>query len=312
MTLDEFRALVGVTPPDYPVSTRWRGILAQARAATAGMDVGGVAAFGAAGLFVPEGAYPETRYQREIWKALPGDHDTVVEVGPAYGALASLMKLERPSRRFVLVDLAEALPFCFAYLTRAFLDATVGVVTEHGGTRGDFTFCPAHLLHLLESPVDLFVNCTSLGEMTQAAVDRTMACVEDNLRPHAIYSYNQGFIDKNHHGDTGGTFGDGNLAAFHLSRPEWALQMCRLHLDHPEGTPRYLVSLALTRTDDLGDDVLLEGGDDHLGLMYLNALWSRPYVERFAAALDARRRADGFADPVEGVGEVRWLRGERG
>ena len=281
-------------------TSRWRAILAEATAEAQGKDDAWLAARAEAGLFVPP-AEPHDAHLAGLLAAL-GDRaagiETVLEVGPGYGGLTWAMARAGVGRRFILVDLPEALPFARAWLRREAPDLNVRFFSVD-----DFSD--------VLSTIDLAINVHSLGEMPQAAVDHVVGCIED-LSPRLFYSKNQALIDKRLFGDTGRD--EANLATLPLKRPVWYPAVHRVIEDVSEGLPRNRVEALLVRQDTTSEGLLDEAGDRPvgsdawLGFMYFAALLDRDVTDLFVAGLRARFPAI----DVDAIGEVRYLRGDRG
>jgi putative sugar O-methyltransferase len=100
----------------------------------------------------------------------------IVELGAGYGGLARLLKLAYPDSTIVVIDIPETLFFSAGYLISSFPDAKA---TLADGRRpvdfdaDDFVFLPVGAEGAIgRRPIDLFVNCHSLGEMPNHVIDR--------------------------------------------------------------------------------------------------------------------------------------------
>jgi putative sugar O-methyltransferase len=125
-----------------------------------------------------------------------GKVDSVLELGSGYGGLARVLKLVNPGAKFVLCDLPPTLFLCYVFLRRHFSGCTFDVIHQanqlSGPRTADFTFVPAQLAGALAgSSFDLFVNTSSLSEMTQSAVAYYMGLIENEMKVKYLYHLNR-------------------------------------------------------------------------------------------------------------------------
>jgi len=120
---------------------------------------------------------------------------SVVEIGGGYGALARIMKMAYPSSTYVIVDLPHSLVFSSTFLRVNFPNARTLYIDEPHKLADigqyDFVFVPAQFIGTVQDlDVDLAINVNSMGEMTQAAVDRYMTFINSG-RVAAFYGINR-------------------------------------------------------------------------------------------------------------------------
>jgi hypothetical protein len=129
-------------------------------------------------------------------EATIGKVNSVFELGSGYGGLARVMKLLNPDAKFVFCDLPPTLFLCFVFLRRHFPHCTFNVIHRpeqlSGPRTADFTFVPAQLAGALTgSSFDLFVNTSSLSEMTQSAVATYTRLIETGMNVKCLYHLNR-------------------------------------------------------------------------------------------------------------------------
>jgi putative sugar O-methyltransferase len=129
-------------------------------------------------------------------EATVGKLNSVFELGSGYGGLARVMKLVNPGAKFVLCDLPPTLFLCFVFLRRHFPHCTFDIIHRaeqlSGPRTADFTFVPAQLAGALAgSNFDLFVNTSSLSEMTQSAVAFYTRLIETKMNVKYLYHLNR-------------------------------------------------------------------------------------------------------------------------
>lgn len=128
-----------------------------------------------------------------------GERGTVIEIGAGYGALARLIKLLRPSIRYIIFDLPESLFCSEVFLRQSFPDATFAYCAapdEFGDLSADFVFIPSQYRDLMSeqmgaTQVDLLVNTNSFGEMPLAISRAWIAWAEAAQGIQRIYSLNR-------------------------------------------------------------------------------------------------------------------------
>ena len=225
---------------------------------------------------------------------------TIVEVGAGYGRLARAMHL-LGTKRFVLVDLPEALAFSYAFLRLSFPQARLKLASD--GEDADFIFCPIQEFGRLDlGPVDLVVNTYSLAEMPQTSVNFIVDCIERVIQPLFFYSLNMVFTDKTVHYDTGGLDGEANETVLPL-RPQWTPRRFVLIPSMYERNPRITGSVVL-------EHAAARLSTDDVGSLYLKALWSR---DRNAAEVFFSRLRDTLSEfdhdvYFDRIGEVAFIR----
>ncbi len=160
----------------------------------------------------------------------------VLEIGPGFGGLARLLKLLWPDATFCLVDLPESLIFAYVYLSLAFPTARIVFADSPDAVAAaeeyDFLLVPTAFLESLAGrQFDLAINIASLGEMTQAAVDRYMQFLQSDLTVDFLYSINQfGHFSPERTAGTGRRLEGNDLCreALRLDR-HWQLREWDLH-----------------------------------------------------------------------------------
>lgn len=256
-----------------------------------------------------------------------GSIKTIVEIGSGNGRMARLMRLADPSRKYVLVDLAESLFFAYAFLRSNFPDARLHIVssgetiTDLGGF--DFVFCPVQLVSGLQIPdVDLAINTYSFAEMTQGCVDYLMNALESVLKPRFLYSLNLVFVNKQIYFDTGGYDGEGSDTVLNV-KPMWLPRRFVLVPAADNGQNRITGSVILERSGLPPDQLLAEiarreeaTSDLHetAGLRFFRAAWSRDAgaLDRLCESLKAVYQSFGFPEPnLSEIGEVKFLKEQR-
>lgn len=125
-----------------------------------------------------------------------GKIDSVFELGSGYGGLVRVLKLLNSDTKFVLCDLPPTLFLCYVFLRRHFPGCTFNVIHRSdqlsGPRTADFTFVPAQLASALAgSSFDLFVNTSSLSEMTQSAVAYYTHLIENEMTVKYLYHLNR-------------------------------------------------------------------------------------------------------------------------
>jgi putative sugar O-methyltransferase len=122
---------------------------------------------------------------------------TVIEIGAGYGGLARLVKLFEHSVQYWIVDLPETIYFSYSFLRANFPEAKCAAFSADSPPVGDvagsdFVFVPTDALaHLAGRSFDLAINTSSLGEMTQAAVERYFHLLEQDTSVRYFYSMNR-------------------------------------------------------------------------------------------------------------------------
>ena len=130
---------------------------------------------------------------------VPRPWSRVLEIGAGYGGLTRLVKLLEPSVQYWIVDLPETIYFSYSFLRGNFPDAHCQVIfpdVDPGAIAAagdaDFVFVPTDAVDRLAGiEFDLAVNTASLGEMTQATVDRYFRLLEQETRTRYFYSLNR-------------------------------------------------------------------------------------------------------------------------
>jgi putative sugar O-methyltransferase len=125
-----------------------------------------------------------------------GKVNSIFELGSGHGGLARVLKLLNPDTKFVFCDLPQTLFLCLVFLRRHFPHCTFNIIQRpeqlDGPRSADFTFVPAQLAGALAgTSVDLFVNTSSLSEMTQSAVGFYTHLVEDRMDVKYLYHLNR-------------------------------------------------------------------------------------------------------------------------
>lgn len=123
-----------------------------------------------------------------------------VELGAGLGHLARVMLLSGVSARHVIIDLPETLVFSYAFLRKNFPEARL-LLVEPGSEASvalaarefDIAFVPVAYAEVVlpGTPLDLFLNTASLGEMNNATIRYWMNFVQEHLRPRYLFTLNR-------------------------------------------------------------------------------------------------------------------------
>jgi putative sugar O-methyltransferase len=141
---------------------------------------------------------------REHFRPAPGTRPTICELGAGYGRNAFLFSQAIPGARYVIVDIPPALYVAERYLSEVFPEKKVlrwscfesfsEIAEEYEAA--DFVFVLPHQAELLPpKSVDLFVNISSLHEMTMPQIEAYFALI-DRLTAGYFYT-KQWFVSEN-------------------------------------------------------------------------------------------------------------------
>jgi len=156
------------------------------------------------GVFVGANSYFK-EYYGSLLSGIMADRDRPVlgELGAGYGKLAYFALRDLPRFCFVDFDLPETLCLAAYYLMKVWPEkkALLYGEADYGPGRHreyDLIFMPAYEIEKIGSDsVDLFINHTSLGEMTKEAVENYLAYVADATRYFFHLNHD---ITPNHYG----------------------------------------------------------------------------------------------------------------